>query len=272
MAEPLSGADRISAYVDGEMSPHDAADIAAEIARDPVLARTVAQYQAMRAQVAAIGSETVVITLPDTIRDRAAPWYLRAGLGAALAATMVALTVGGMWWADALRPGIGAASVQMAAIQELDIAAIVADFDATLGVAVVPTAGSDPKQVEQTDPIAPLMKSNGLRQIAVTRMTLPSGEIAVARKFAGASGCHIGLYIRTNVAGQPPTMQIIDNGQTLLAQWADTGSRYTLVSRSMDPARFATLALALRRATGAPDKTHPDLLLALTEARQPCLG
>lgn len=266
MAEPLSGADRISAYVDGEMLPQDAAAVAAEAARDPAVAQQVAQYQAMRAGVASLGADTVVIAFPDPIIPRRLP----LGLVAALAASVAALAVGGMWWADAHSPGNGAALGQMATVQNADAAAMIAHFDAYFRVGSV--QGGDVVVADSSDSIAVLMLANGLRQTAATNLALPSGDKAAARVFVGLNGCHLGLYARAALAGTQPAMQITDDGQTLLANWSGTGGRFTLVSRSMDPTRFATLALALHRITGAPDQDRPDLLLALAEARQPCLG
>ncbi|AXC50599.1 hypothetical protein DRW48_13700 [Paracoccus suum] len=261
MAEPLSPADRVSAYVDGEMTRQEAAEFAAQIAREPALAQTVARYQAMRAGVAALGRETVVIALPGQPQRR-----LPIRAATVLAAGLAALAVGGLWWAQ--RDMLTATAI-IATAQDADTAAMVAQFEATVAGGALPSSGPAPAL---PDSITDLMQANGLRQAAASNLALPSGGIATARDFVGTHRCHVGIFSRPAAAGTASGLKLTDDGRTLLADWAEGGTEFTLISRSMAPVRFATLAISLHRASRAPDQSHPDLVLALTEARQSCLG
>ena len=61
MAEDEPSFERLSAYVDGELEPQEAAALSRLVAEDPSVARTVAVLQELRAGVSDIPPDMVVL-------------------------------------------------------------------------------------------------------------------------------------------------------------------------------------------------------------------
>ncbi|KKN51731.1 hypothetical protein LCGC14_0619700 [marine sediment metagenome] len=254
--------EQVSAYVDGALDPQDAARMAEAIARDPALASHVAHYQALRAGVASLASDTVIIAIPERYSGAGRP----AWRPAVLAASAILIAAGAVWWLVLTGPISDDIPAQIIIAESSDLATMIAHFDKwASGAQNVTTEGP-------LIGIAAIVQANGLQQTSLERVTLPLGRKADALGFVGPSNCHLGLYVTAHAGDRPAGLAISDDGHVLIAQWAGPHQQMTMVSRSMNATRFAILALALRNGTDAPNEIHPDLLSSLATARQPCLG
>lgn len=184
----------------------------------------------------------------------------------AVAACTVVIAAGAAWFSLAEHPDAGASPTLTAILEGPDPTAMIAHFDAGVGQ---PTDGPTDAP---GDGIAALMQAKGLRRTSSGTIALPVDRQAVTQGFVGAGNCHVSLHARDDVADLRPGITMTEDGRILLAQWAGTHRQVTMISRSMDATRFAILALALRKATVAQGQPHPDLLVSLVHARQPCLG
>lgn len=112
------------------------------------------------------------------------------------------------------------------------------------------------------------MASAGLRLVHAA--PLPDGR-GVHLAFIGRNACRISLF---ESPGPGPVQGVTRQaeGRLRIASWHSGAAAFTLIARDMNLQRFATISGALAAASLTRDQTDPALLLALTAARQPCLG
>lgn len=248
----------LNAYVDGELDADEAARLAQAAAASPELARRISTLHHLRAGVASLVSENLVLGLPPVpANDRSGPMLpLRAGLRAA---ALVLAAGAGLWFwqgqgerapADALAQIVGSHD----------------DWRNSLALA-------DTRQTQAPEWIVSLMQATGLRLVHAGPERLADGSDVLHFAFIGENSCKISLFEMPQPhAVLPAAFEINASGQLQTAFWQAHGRGYAMVARSMDMARFATIAHSIHAATEARHADQSQLLAAMEAARQRCLA
>ncbi len=235
----------LSAYVDGELEPGEAAEVAAEIAGDRDAARTVANLTALKAGVRD-AFDAGPGAAPDVSSARRRPAFAAA---AVVMACLIGL--GGVWWTYQSDTGSG---ILANAVQHYDGW----QDTGTLKQASVP--GSI---------FVPDLTQAGLTartiEPAVTLGTVTASHVT----YLGRRGCRLSLYAYP-AAGAEDATPIAASADVLVDRWSVRDLEYLLVARRMNAERFEVLAGAMRKATR--DAAPPDdaTRIAMSRARQPC--
>lgn len=246
--------DLINAYVDGELSPEDAALVAYAAARDGETAARIAEIAKLKSVMPGLVADPD-IDLPPAGRPRR-----RVRLAAALAACV------------ALIAALGAAGVVMtspASWQEIAVerhAAWSESVDAGDAAALRPAAAT----TGTTDFRAP--------DLSAARLTLRLAETIErdgrrARHFAytGTRGCRVSLFVFPDAdAGTAPSDL---DGTMQAAGWAARGHGFLLIAAGMDPRHFDTIRRAVERYSlnGTPlTRTARSALTNSRRQARPC--
>jgi anti-sigma factor RsiW len=257
--ERRPGFDALSAYVDGELAPEQAARVAAAAASDPEVAGQLATLHALRASVSQLKPEVVISPLDGAGRPRGR--RARAGGTLLLAGAAAVVIVAALAWHTRTAPVVDAESPR-AAIQPL-----IDDHDAWIA-----TGASDYREVAaRSNEFRQLLAQAGLDLVHTVVSVDDDGRLTRHYGFLGSRGCRLSLFESPGAAGAGAVATAVDAGAGLAtAVWAVGDVQYVVVARSMSGERFATVVAALRDATqrgGVPD---PYAVAALRDARQPC--
>lgn len=240
---------QLNAFVDGELSPPEAAQVASAIAADPVVARRVARLHQTKAALAGLTDDLAV---PDLRQPRPAPrplWRLAVGLAAGLAGAGALLAMLA-WPAPAPERAHNASEPPLMA-QHDHWAGHMADG---AGLALPDGFGW----------LESVMRSSGLQLVH-----LAQADGMQHFGFKGQNACRISLFM--TAATQPDSpLRLTLSEQVQHAQWQIGAIAFEMIARDMAPARFATVATSLHRESHdhAPDTA---LQIALLQAaRLPC--
>ena len=249
---------QVNAYVDGELDPAMAADVAAAVANDRALAGAVAAISRLKA-AAAEGLETPAISLEMPRRPwrriaLAASVVLGIGLVAAVSlqrgedgpGSLARLGERHASWAAAESPDTGdsLAGVTLAGLAQLGFAAEIPDLSE-----------------------AGLL----LAQVSVVGGRDADGGLQV--RYLGSRGCRVSLFVER--ASGEGAVGRRDVGSVYAASWLVRDLRYTLMASGMHEPRFGTIAAAAEAATRRDRPTVDTLREALRSQREqspPCLG
>lgn len=244
-------AETLSAYVDGELPPEQAARVAALIAEDPELAGQVSCLHQMKAGIASFADVALAEPGPPPMPAHRNRWH-PAALGAALAA-MLALAVFALW---PVQPQPGE--------QALAADAVFVDLHDTWS-ARFERAGEAPLTPDWLDTA---MQATGLRLVHAG----PVADTGIHYAFVGSNNCRLSLFEGPATVRGTSAFSLTNRGYLLNANW-QTGERsYVMVARNMDSARFATIAAAVHAASLTRQPPDADLIAALSAARQRCLA
>ena len=258
----------LNAYVDGELPPDRAAEVARAVAGDARVARRVATLSQLRSALREAGP-VADIALPETRRPRSrAPRWLAAACAAGL------VLAGG--WLALNRPWVAPRDDWLAAAWDLhgDWSAppdSVAADDGGAGTprALAASAGPDGGFV-------PDLSSAKLRlRFAETRPYL-SGAPALVVGYRGTRGCKVTLLVTSARAPLPlGTLPRLHGEDAKLAYAWRRGTRdYLLLSEGMDADRFRLIADSVYRASMEPRPFDHETRAALRDSRdksKPCL-
>jgi anti-sigma factor RsiW len=250
--------DALSAYVDGELPPEQAARVAAAAASDPEVAGQLATLHALRASVSQLKPEVVISPLnAGRPRGRRA----MAGRTLLLAGAAAVVIVAALAWHTRTVPVVDTESPH-AAIQPL-----IDDHDAWIATGV-----SDYRDVAaRSEEFKQLLAQAGLDLVHAVVSVDDGGRLTRHYGFLGSRGCRLSLFESPGAGGAGTVATAVDADAGLAtAAWAVGDVRYVVVARSMSGERFAAVVAALRDATqrgGAPDSYA---VAALRNARQPC--
>lgn len=256
----------LNAYVDGALHHTEAAHVARSAAVDPKIAERIAVLHRLKAGVAGIADDVVVIDPPRRASVSPHRRHLQTALGAMAAAAMVALAT--FWFATATDGPVGVANHgPVGAGADTMLERLVSRHDAwivaTEQVNAAPSVGFWSED---------LMAKTGLRLVHHT--VSPSGEAHAARHlaFVGPNGCRLSLFEAVSPSESSAPLIITIDGGLLSASWADERRGYALVARNMDLERFATIAGAAQDASRERGSVGAQASASLQQARQPCLG
>lgn len=250
---------KLNAYIDGELAPAEAAEIAALVASDrraAAVVATLARLKATTAQAGLTGAPAEILP-----RQRARPW--RAALAAAVAALLV---VGGLW----VLPIGDTSDARMAALverhaqwaSEADGAAL----DSSSAARVLVGLGRLGGTAEIPD-----LTDAGL-QLARISLFEATGTGGLHIGYVGTRGCRVSLIVEPQPAGETRPAGSMSAG---VASWTVDGVLYTLLASGMHPPRFATIAASAEAATRSRAALGEKLREAMRverDASPPCLG
>lgn len=243
----------LSAYIDGELEPEEASRVARLIACDEGVARRAARLSEVKAAVAGMAPEIVVVTVQ---RPRpVSRWMLSLAAGAC-----VLLIVSGVTWFGLARMPAGLpaeAAVRDAALEHA------AWIEGSFTPPMLPA--SAPAEV-----FAPEMIAAGLTP-AFVRGASVDGEAATHTGYVGRSGCRLSLF---RIARPHPGngFDMASEEGLLHASWSDDTTSFLLVARGMDEARFAFLAGALKLTSEGDGRGKREIIASLGAMHQPCVG
>lgn len=250
--------DRLNAYVDDELSPEQAADVAAAIARDPRLAERVATLSRLRA---------VTRRLPPEMAPPAFMLPRRRRFSAALpiaAALALAACIGFL----ALRPS-GPAKAPDGVLA----AAVAAHRHWIAG-----RQAEAPEQRVRIDLAAaqsghlPDLRASAL-ELTYLSLDPTSGDGGLLAGYRGPHGCRLGLWMAPHSGRWDAVPAASDRDGLRIRAWSAVGADYALLSQGMDPARLDRLAdviAKLTRQKQAPTDEQVAALRDVPNIGQPC--
>lgn len=261
MSDETQTLTRLGAYVDGQLSAREAAQVAAALAKDPSLAQKVAVLSRLKATVQeSFEGGTPAMTVADR-RGGGRP-ALAACLGflAFLMATAIA------HWASL--PGTP---------ERLSLAW--AKHRAWQAEAGLRTEGAGDKllQVVGLDPglTIPDLTSARLRLTHLRRLSSSEGGPGLHLGYEGSRGCQVSLFIYESLFAQRERLAEFSAGLDLAFGWRAGGRGHLILAHGMDPHRFRLIAAKVAQATreAAPfDKETRQALARSRATAPPCLS
>ncbi len=251
----------LNAYVDGELSAADAAEVARAVAENEDLAHQVAVLTAMKAAVAASAPSfgPLQANKPRRARVRYAAFaaMLLGLIGALLVVVVdrhhagtpedrdIALTLAAhtAWRANRQQSSEGSAHAVSSSLTQLNLNAYIPDLS----------------------PVD--LRFSGISE-------LPEG-VGIHVGYEGRHGCTVSLTLFRTVKSLETPLQSVEYQGQVLHQWQAAGTRFLLVATGMDPERLARTAAVVHRLTLQRLPLDPAAVVALNEARsgaKPCLG
>lgn len=254
----------LNAYIDGELPPGAAAEIAAAIAEDARLATEVAALARLKAAasdaLAIDPTEVPPIRLPrPAARPVSRLGWCRPAIAAGL---LLAVVIGLASWS--LAPNSHATGVWLAAIETRHVGWLADDphpkpID---GDAIVLASAADsPRRV-------PDLGSAGL-SVAYLSVDASGRMPGLYVGYVGVNGCRLGLWIGPAPEALPADLTERRDAETHSFTWRVGDTAYTVLARDMDERRLTAIAGYLERLTRA----GPEMRLAGIEddaADAPC--
>lgn len=256
------GWEQLGAYIDRELAPAEAAEVAAAIARDPDLAARVATLSRLKAGVINVDPQSGAMPPPfPALRPRPSAWP------AAVAACAVFALVGlaALWqWLPATGPERAWLEDAAAEYQSwvADSAAEPGDARIRIGL-----------QAHETEQVPDLSAA----KLSLVHVSLAPGGAGsgLFLGYQGIHGCRLGLWIGATEATLAEQPTRVAPGDLEGYVWRVGETSYALLARGMDPARLQMLAEAVSRITHQQqrlDESGRIALRATTGIGAPCVG
>lgn len=250
----------LNAYVDGELEPDQAAQVAAALADDREAAAQVATLTKLRATVKAAAPlpATPPFVLPQA-RPRMMRWLPWA------AAACLALLVG------AASLGIGSRTASNSSLS----AAVAAH---QLWLAQTSPGAAPRLGVELAGAEAGALPDLALASLRLVHLSLdPAGRRGggMLAGYVGPNGCRVGLWIAPVETALPLQPAVQDRDGLSIRAWRGERASYALLGRGIDPARLDGIAALVARITRDEPGVPREQVAALAEARSvgpACIG
>lgn len=240
----------LNAYVDGELDPASAANVAAILVADRSLAARIATLARLKASAAELcGQEQ---SPPALVENRPTQKSIFAVVAAAIL-LLVAASVASLhlfprsqvsWLDEALaaeRTWMSSAARTSAAFQDnLAISANVAGRPLDLSDA-------------------------GLKIVYATAIDDTHGHHGAFLGYRGPHGCRVGLWAGGSQRELGSRPQVLDRGDVQIRAWQNKAGGYALLSRGMDPARLDRLAEIVARVSDPASHLDDGDRVALRE-------
>ena len=258
----------LNAYVDGELSPDAAAEVAARVATDPSAAAQVAALTRLKAAtVAALSpapAEMPKIRLDR--RGRASPWR-RHGARAAAAAVLltVVLGLGQMLWP---RPDAAQAWLQQATERHAQWLAAEREPAPISPLAIMTADAPDGPAWIPDLAVARLA-------VAHVAATEADGRPELYVGYVGVNGCRLGLWVGPAPALLSMGLTEHRKGAVTSFTWRADDIGYAVMARGMDEARLRAVAAHLEATTRRRLDRSGETQLARRPgagADAPCIG
>ena len=244
----------LGAYVDGELTQEERAEIAAELARDPDVAARVASLSLLKACTASAAPappplQMLQVPAPPS---RTVLTFAARALLATCAAIVLAMIVSSALQMRAPMPVLELTALRQAtSLHEAWLAGI----------------GTPETFAFQGNPWpagAPDLREAKLRLVHVHRAS-DREHHGAARFFGylGPNGCRLGLRISDDYSGHPSDPRAVRLGDISGYVWERDGKAYAIVARGMDPLRLTSLASVIARILERQNRIDNDLRVAL---------
>ncbi len=238
---------QLNAFVDGELPPPEAAQVAEAVATDPALARRVLHLHRMKAAIAGFSDDLPLPGVPEPVHARRRPRRKLAMCGAM--AAMILVMLGAV---PALTPESSGADWPM-----------LTQHDQWLNETGTAEATNLPENFAWMEPV---MSASGL-QLVHTDIRPEAMHLG----FRGPNACRLSLFI-TPMEKPDATLRVSLTEAVQHAKWHIEGVAFEMIARDMAPARFATVATGLHQGSLVRE-TAADLRIALLQsARLPCVA
>ncbi len=265
MSGERTGWERLNAYVDGELAPHERAEVAGEIAGRPDIASEVAALTRLKA---ALGDTLEPLAWNDVAPAteagwRGLPWRrIAAGVVVALGLAAAAATI--PWPAD-----------ERTAWLERPVAAH--DAWVASGTRELADGGAGPLLVG----FATLGNGAEIPDLSAAKLTVTGvrfrpaeGDLSPAMHvaYAGTRGCRVSLWITFSPPDLDAALSLHRLGAYRAYAWRAGDLAYALVS-AMDPTRFEVIARTAHKVTlerAQPDTETATALRRSREQSPPC--
>ena len=255
----------LNAYVDGELSANENADVANAIALDPDLARQFATLSTLKATLAAANcshDELYDIDLPSTEKTWL-PWAAASVIAITVGAILAWLIVGNNF----LLPIDGIQLAEKAHTEWLRETTSTADHN--LQQISVPNLDYLHINAYVPDLSGVNLAFSGIRKIS-------SGKSrGMHIGYLGPSGCMVSLVVLNKPMGLSDELASFESDQHLLYGWQVKQTVFYLLAYKMDPQRLAKVARVVNKLTRERLPLDPESIIALNEARsssKPCLA
>ncbi|HEY5720358.1 MAG TPA: hypothetical protein VIW02_08240 [Gammaproteobacteria bacterium] len=250
--------DRLNAYVDGELPPDQAAEVAEQVARTPEVARQVAALSALKA---AVGD--ALPACPGGFARALGRRRSRLRLAAVAATLVLGLALSAAWVNELHHPAPGRA-LALQLHQQWSAAR------GSYGTSPLQRVGLDALQLAYVPDLAQVQLTfDGVRQVSVR------GGRGLHVGYQGPNGCAVSLVVFKQPGHRDEPLAAVDGGGHTAWQWAAGGASFYLLAPKMDPGRLAGIARVVQRLTRARLPLDPAGVLALEQARSgadPCLA
>lgn len=254
--------DQLSAYVDGELAAHEAAAVAAAIAADSDLAAQVATLTRLKAKTAEAA------TAWDLLEPPALPTVISAGRSRIWRPALIAASL-------VLAAALGAATFMTSQDQQAGSASpLQTAFELHRDWIAAPATSARLDNVAAATAMAeiPDLSAAGL---TLSHIAMPGAQAGEGRgvlfAFRGSRGCRVSLWVSDSPQDftTVPTRQEFDGLVGFV--WRVEHKGYALLTRDMDPQRFATLASAVARITREQFRVDDLARMALRQSADPAL-
>lgn len=261
--------DMLSAHVDGELSPTEAAMVGQAAAADPEIAARLAVLLSLRASVAGLVDPVGPGQATGPIETGTAPrrmWNL-GRLAFAMTAVLVLAAGSALWFQGTASRAVGPVPQTDAQLQYPALSSMIAAYDAWGDGATIRVVQATP----EVEDLSALLVSAGLDRDFTTDFVLPDGAVVQHTGFVGHLGCRLSLF-KAALVGAGQGLSISANSDLLLASWTTPAASYVLVARNMNGVRFTTIASVLNAATMMPAQDESQMIALLSGAHQHCIA
>lgn len=256
MSSRPSDWEALNAYVDGELDPPRAADMAERIASDPALARQAAALAGMKAALAETGE------VPAFRFDRQRGHAVRRWRWIPAAAAVLLIIAAGVFWGTQLgSPAPAWLTAAAAAHTSLAEQQAPATPQTTQVAALI-----------DFQPYIPDLAAAKLTLAAAAAFSVGGSPDGVVLQYTGTRGCRV-TYIAFPGAGAGlgEDLAPIETGDLTGFGWRVGAIGYALVAQGMDPDRLAVIARSVHAASRLhrpfDDATRTQLAQSRAESR-----
>lgn len=262
----------LNAYVDGELTPNEAAAVARDIAQDPGTAETAATLSSLKSALLEQADPPGDFELlPPAATDRK-PQVWRAVHTAATAAVLViCMAAGAIWHWDASRDD--AANIQVTAWYQ-EATDIHRDWVANR-TNERPPALNIPATAALTAPELriPDLSDSGLTPILLQAEAQLGSMTGYRVGYGGSRGCRISFFVLQGDGEIPVHLTARKDGAPQALAWRHDHAHYLLLAEGMAEARFDLIAKTLQNVTADWRPLSPEIRTALQKNRDksaPC--